>query len=86
MNEILAKRTEPFKEKNTLYLWVNPKRCWGDPCILGHRLAPRFVAGRINGGDSIESVAKDYGLSEKTVRLCVYYDDMQKIVYGEEKK
>ncbi|HEV2416286.1 MAG TPA: DUF433 domain-containing protein [Terriglobia bacterium] len=53
---------------------INPKVCFGKPCIRGHRIWVSLVLDFLASGMSIEDVLKDYPvLDADDVLACIAY-------------
>jgi len=53
---------------------IDPKICFGKPCIKGHRIWVSLVLDFLAGGWSIEQVLDNYpGLEEADVYACIAY-------------
>ena len=53
---------------------INPKVCFGKPCIRGHRIWVSLVLDLLAGGWSIKEVLDNYpGIEEADVRACIAY-------------
>lgn len=47
-------------------VWIHPMRVAGHPCLLGHRITIAQIVAEVGHGNSIEQLAKDYGLPEES--------------------
>jgi len=53
---------------------INPKVCFGKPCIRGHRIWVSLILDFLAGGMSIQGVLDEYpGLEEADVYACIAY-------------
>lgn len=53
---------------------VDPKICFGKPCIRGHRIWVSLILDLLAGGSSVPDILDDYpGLTEDDVRACIAY-------------
>jgi len=53
---------------------IDPKVCFGKPCIKGHRIWVSLVLDLLASGWSIEEVLANYpGIEEVDVRACIAY-------------
>src|SRR5437867_604634 len=53
---------------------IDPKVCFGKPCIKGHRIWVSLVLDPLASGWSIEEVLANYpGIEEVDVRACIAY-------------
>ncbi len=62
------------REKLLERISVDPRRCFGKPCIRGHRIWVSLVLDQLAAGLSIEEVLQEYPqLSREDVLACVAY-------------
>jgi uncharacterized protein (DUF433 family) len=55
-------------------IWIDPKRCFGKPCIRGHRIWVSLVLDMLASGMSIDEVLAEYPQLEKPeVLACIAY-------------
>jgi uncharacterized protein (DUF433 family) len=53
---------------------INPKICFGKPCIRGHRIWVSFILDLLAAGESIPGVLDNYpGLEEADIYACIAY-------------
>lgn len=52
---------------------IDPKVCHGKPVIVGTRVPVEAVLAAIAGGDALDQVATDYGITIEDVRAAVAY-------------
>jgi uncharacterized protein (DUF433 family) len=53
---------------------VDPKVCFGKPCIRGHRIWVSLILDLLASGMAIKEVLEQYpGLEEADVRACIAY-------------
>ena len=53
---------------------IDPKVCFGKPCIRGHRIWVSMILDLLASGMSSEEILSDYpGLDEADVRACIAY-------------
>ena len=53
---------------------INPKICFGKPCIRGHRIWVSLILDFLAGGMSVEEVLKDYpDLDRDDILACIAY-------------
>ena len=53
---------------------LEPLIQFGSPCVKGTRIPARTVAGMIEAGDSLEFVARSYGLSDEEVKAACEWE------------
>ena len=55
-------------------IWIDPKRCFGKPCIRGHRIWVSLVLDLLAGGTSAKEILENYpGLEELDIQACLAY-------------
>ena len=55
-------------------IWIDPQRCFGKPCIRGHRIWVSLILDLLAGGYSTADVLEDYpGLEEADIQACIAY-------------
>ena len=53
---------------------IDPKVCFGRPCIRGHRVWVSLVLDLLADGNSFEGILEAYpGLQEADIRACIAY-------------
>lgn len=53
---------------------IDPKVCFGKPCIRGHRIWVSLILDLLASGMSSEEILSDYpGLDEADLRACIAY-------------
>jgi len=53
---------------------VNPKICFGKPCIKGHRIWVSLILDYLAAGDTIEDILKNYPqLVREDILACIAY-------------
>ena len=53
---------------------VNPKICFGKPCIKGHRIWVSLILDYLAAGDSVEDVLESYPqLVREDILACIAY-------------
>jgi len=53
---------------------VDPKVCFGKPCIRGHRIWVSLILDLLADGVTVEQILDDYpGLEDADVRACIAY-------------
>lgn len=53
---------------------IDPKVCFGKPCIKGHRIWVALILGMLAEGRTIEEILEDYPtLEEADIRACIAY-------------
>jgi uncharacterized protein (DUF433 family) len=55
-------------------IWIDPKRCFGKPCIRGTRIWVSLVLDLLASGMSQDEILDDYpGLSSSDIQACMAY-------------
>jgi uncharacterized protein (DUF433 family) len=55
-------------------IWIDPKRCFGKPCIRGHRIWVSLILDMLASGMSIPDVLQEYPqLEEADILACIAY-------------
>lgn len=55
-------------------IWIDPKRCFGKPCIRGHRIWVSLILDLLASGASAAEVMESYpGLDEADIQACLAY-------------
>jgi uncharacterized protein (DUF433 family) len=52
---------------------IDPKVCFGKPCIRGHRIWVSLALDMLAGGMKAEEVMAEYDLDEEDIRACIAY-------------
>ena len=55
-------------------IWIDPQRCFGKPCIRGHRIWVSLILDLIASGSTVAEILESYpGLTETDVQACIAY-------------
>ena len=55
-------------------IWIDPQRCFGKPCIRGHRIWVSLILDMLAGGSTFAEILEDYpGLVEADIQACIAY-------------
>ena len=55
-------------------IWIDPLRCFGKPCIRGHRIWVSLILDMLAGGSPVAEILDDYpGLVEADIQACIAY-------------
>jgi uncharacterized protein (DUF433 family) len=55
-------------------IWIDPGRCFGKPCIRGHRIWVSLILDMLASGTTVEEILKDYpGLEPEDIQACIAY-------------
>ncbi|MBN1361907.1 MAG: DUF433 domain-containing protein [Sedimentisphaerales bacterium] len=52
---------------------IDPKVCFGKPCIRGHRIWVSLVLDMLAGGMKAEEIMAEYDLTEADINACIAY-------------
>ena len=71
-------KTKPQKnlsrEKLLQRIWIDPARCFGKPCIRGHRIWVSLILDLLASGTTEREILKDYpGLEREDIQACIAY-------------
>ncbi len=55
-------------------IWIDPRRCFGKPCIRGHRIWVSLILDLLASGSTMAEILEDYpGLAEADIQACIAY-------------
>ena len=55
-------------------IWIDPNRCFGKPCIRGHRIWVSLILDLLASGSTVREILEDYpGLEEADIQACIAY-------------
>jgi uncharacterized protein (DUF433 family) len=55
-------------------IWIDPNRCFGKPCIRGHRIWVSLILDLLASGSTVSEILTDYpGLDEADIQACIAY-------------
>ena len=55
-------------------IWIDPNRCFGKPCIRGHRIWVSLILDLLASGDTVPEILENYpGLEEADIPACIAY-------------
>lgn len=55
-------------------IWIDPKRCFGKPCIRGHRIWVSLILDMLASGATTQQILDDYPeLVEADVQACMAF-------------
>ena len=55
-------------------IWIDPLRCFGKPCIRGHRIWVSLILDLLASGLSVADIIADYpDLDELDIQACIAY-------------
>jgi uncharacterized protein (DUF433 family) len=55
-------------------IWIDPTRCFGKPCIRGHRIWVSLILDFLANGNSIQEILESYpDLCPEDIHACIAY-------------
>lgn len=55
-------------------IWISPARCFGKPCIRGHRIWVSLILDLLASGTSEREILEEYpGLELQDIQACIAY-------------
>lgn len=55
-------------------IWIDPQRCFGKPCIRGHRIWVSLILDLLASGSTVAEILQSYpGISETDIQACLAY-------------
>ena len=55
-------------------IWIDPARCFGKPCIRGHRIWVSLILDLLASGATERELLEDYpGLQAEDIQACIAY-------------
>ena len=67
-------KSSPTREELLARIWIDPLRCFGKPCIRGHRIWVSLILDLLAAGESTTEIIADYpGLEELDIQACIAY-------------
>jgi uncharacterized protein (DUF433 family) len=62
------------REELLTRIWIDPKRCFGKPCIRGHRIWVSLILDMLASGLSMDDLLRDYPQLELAdILACIAY-------------
>lgn len=62
------------REELLARIWIDPKRCFGKPCIRGHRIWVSLILDLLASGMTSDEILADYpGLESADILACIAY-------------
>ena len=69
-----AKARNLTREELLGRIWIDPARCFGKPCIRGHRIWVSLILDLLASGRAERGILKDYpGLESEDIQACMAY-------------
>ncbi len=69
-----AKVQNLSREELLRRIWIDPARCFGKPCIRGHRIWVSLILDLLASGMAQREILKDYpGLEADDIHACIAY-------------
>jgi len=71
------------REQLLARIWIDPKRCFGKPCIRGHRIWVSLILDLLASGMTTPEILAEYpGLEPADIQACVAYgSEMSRVRY-----
>jgi uncharacterized protein (DUF433 family) len=55
-------------------IWIDPQRCFGKPCIRGHRIWVSLILDLLASGSTVAEILESYpGITETDIQACIAY-------------
>jgi uncharacterized protein (DUF433 family) len=55
-------------------IWIDPNRCFGKPCIRGHRIWVSLILDFLASGMEVDEILQEYpGLVPEDIQACIAY-------------
>ncbi|MGH8729493.1 MAG: DUF433 domain-containing protein [Burkholderiales bacterium] len=55
-------------------IWIDPNRCFGKPCIRGHRIWVSLILDLLASGSNVHEILAEYpGLTAEDIQACIAY-------------
>ena len=55
-------------------IWIDPQRCFGKPCIRGHRIWVSLILDLLASGETVSQILESYpSLEEADIQACIAY-------------
>lgn len=63
---------------------IDPKICHSRPTIRGTRTPVAVILGHIAGGDSFQTLAQQYDITEDDIRACIAFanDELSRLTFA----
>jgi uncharacterized protein (DUF433 family) len=69
-----TKTQQLSREKLLRRIWIDPARCFGKPCIRGHRIWVSLILDFLASSMTERQILKDYpGLEAADIQACIAY-------------
>ena len=70
----MAAKKQLSREELLQRIWIDPARCFGKPCIRGHRIWVSLILDLLASGTSEQEILSDYpGLEPEDIQACLAY-------------
>lgn len=70
----MAGNKQLSREELLQRIWIDPARCFGKPCIRGHRIWVSLILDLLASGTSEQEILSDYpGLEPEDIQACIAY-------------
>ena len=68
------RRTWEYRTLTLQRIWIDPERCFGKPCIRGHRIWVSLILDFLASGRSQQGILQDYPQFEPLdIQACIAY-------------
>lgn len=62
------------REELLQQIWIDPQRCFGKPCIRGHRIWVSLILDLLASGSTVAEILESYpGITEMDIQACIAY-------------
>ena len=70
----MAGNKQLSREELLQRIWIDPARCFGKPCIRGHRIWVSLILDLLASGTTEQEILSDYpGLQPEDIQACIAY-------------
>ena len=67
-------KSSSTREELLARIWIDPLRCFGKPCIRGHRIWVSLMVDLLASGETTAEIIAEYpSLDELDVQACIAY-------------
>lgn len=67
-------KKHPSREELLQRIWIDPARCFGKPCIRGHRIWVSLILDMLASGSTEREILDNYpGLEPADIQACIAY-------------
>lgn len=70
----MTSRKHLSREELLQRIWIDPARCFGKPCIRGHRIWVSLILDMLASGCTEQDILEDYpDLQPEDIQACIAY-------------